>query len=587
MDDSKRFDAPRRLLPLLRPFRWHIAFAVGISLGAMAAQVAEPMVIKRFVDDAVRGRRPGLVVPYALASLALGFVQSLCWLLRRNSLGQTALGVEYSLRNRLYAHLQRLEVSFHDGWQSGQLVSRAISDISAVRRFLGFGLPWLGLYGFLFAFVIAMLVHLDAMLAFVTIAATAPVAFVSHRFAKLYRAISLRSQDQQADLTTIIEESATGVRVIKAFGRMSERSAAFARRATVLRDTNLLGFAARATFWSFDNLLLSSSVVVILLLGSLRVAHGRLTLGGLVAFISYQAMVVWPIRDVGWIVANAQEAFAGAQRVFEILDTPPAVDDTPGAGALQSVRGHVRLEHVRFVYPGTRAEVLRGLDLEITPGETLALVGMTGCGKTTVAALISRFYDPTAGRVLLDGRNLREVTVASVRSHIGVAFEEPILFSASVRENLLMGRPHATDDDIWDALETASAAGFVRELPWGLDTRVGEQGYSLSGGQRQRLALARAVVASPAVLVLDDPLSSVDVHTEADIEDALRRVLAGRTALLVAHRPSTVLLADRVALLHDGRIIATGKHHDLLETVPAYRDVLAAQAATEHEEATA
>jgi len=289
-------------------------------------------------------------------------------------------------------------------------------------------------------------------------------------------------------------------------------------------------------------------------------------------------MLGGPVDALGWILATGQEAMTAADRVFEILDTQPSVVDRPGAVEMRQARGHLRFEGVAFTYPDSAQPVLHQIDLDIAPGETVALVGLTGSGKTTLTALVPRLYDVTAGRITLDGRDIRDVTLNSLRRLVSTAFEEPTLFSASARENVTLGRPDAGDEEVAEALRVAQAE-FVYALPWGLDTRIGEQGLSLSGGQRQRLALARAVIGRPRVLVLDDPLSALDVHTEALVEEALARVLAGTTALLVVHRPSTVALADRVALLQDGRITATGSHAELLATVPEYRTVLSAAAA--------
>ncbi|HET8658287.1 MAG TPA: ABC transporter ATP-binding protein, partial [Micromonosporaceae bacterium] len=307
-----------------------------------------------------------------------------------------------------------------------------------------------------------------------------------------------------------------------------------------------------------------------------------LTLGGLVAFVSLQLMLIWPIDSLGWIIANGQEAMTAADRIYEVFDTEPSIADRPGAVrvAPREVIGQVRFEGVAFTYPDTAAPVLRHIDLDVRPGETVAIVGVTGSGKTTLVSLVPRLYDVTAGRITIDGRDVRDIQLDSLRQVVGVAFEEPTLFSMSVRENLTLGRADASDEEIAEALAVAQAE-FVYDLPWGLDTRVGEQGLSLSGGQRQRLALARAVLGRPKVLVLDDPLSSLDVHTEALVEEALSRVLHGTTALLVVHRPSTVALADRVALLQDGEIVAVGTHSELLATVPAYRAALSQEAEAE------
>jgi ATP-binding cassette subfamily B protein len=543
----------------------------------LTAQVAQPEVVKRFIDEVLEGKMTGRLVPYALTSLGLGVVWTSLAFTRRHISGWIALGLEFDLRNRLYAHLQSLAVDFHDGWQSGDLVSRAVSDISRIRRYVGFGLIFLFQMGMQIALVLLQLFRIDAGLAFIAVAFSSPVILVSYRFSRLYHQISRQSQDQQGDLTTIVEESATGVRVIKAFGRMPERSAHYKGQAEKLYRTNMRGVDARKRLWSRDVFLFGMSSVAILLWGGIRASAGGLSIGTLAEFVLYQQMLTWPIREMGWIIAMGQEASAAAERVFELLDTTPDIADAPDATPLESSRGEIAFEDVWFSYPESEAWILRGVDLHVEPGETLAIVGMTGSGKTTVAALMSRFYDPTSGRVTLDGRDLRSITVRSLRAHATVAFEDPILFSVSIRENILMGKPDGTDHEVWEALAAAQADEFVRELPWGLDTRVGEQGYSLSGGQRQRVALARAVIGQPQILILDNPLSSVDVHTEAAIELALREKLVGSTALLIAHRPSTLLLADRVAFLHEGRVHATGTHHDLLSSEPLYRRVLTAE----------
>ena len=358
---------------------------------------------------------------------------------------------------------------------------------------------------------------------------------------------------------------------------MPERSALFSRASQKLFDTNARGVNARSHLWSLDVLLLGLSFVAILLFGSRFVISGSMDVAQLTQFVLYQQMLVWPVREMGWIIAMGQEASAAAERVFELLDTPADIADAPGATPLETSGGRIEFRDVWFRYPESDDLILRGLDLVIEPGETVALAGMTGCGKSTIASLVSRFYEPTEGRVLIDGRDARSITLRSLREQAGVAFEDPILFSVSVRENVLMGKPDADDEEVWAALRAAMADDFVRELPWGLDTRVGEQGHSLSGGQRQRVALARTVIGRPRILVLDNPLSSVDVHTEAAIEDNLRELLIHSTVILIAHRPSTLLLADRVALLDDGRVIADGRHHDLLHSEPLYRKVLAAE----------
>ena len=566
----------RRFLPDTKPYRWQFVAAALISLGIVLAQVAEPEVVKRFIDEVLSGKHPERLLPYAFTTVALGLTWPCLAFCRRHVSAWIAFGLEFKLRNDLYAHMQRLSVDFHDGWQSGELVTRAVTDIARIRRYVGFGLIFMFQMGMQFLLVLVLLFWIDARLALVAVVFTSPVIVVSYRFSRLYHQISRQAQDQTGDLTTIVEESATGVRIIKAFGRMPERSAQFRAQAQRIFDTNMRGVAARKRLWTLDVFLLGMSIIGIVLVGGVQVVHGALSIGALTQFVLYQQMVVWPVRELGWIIAQGQEASAAAERVLELFDTRPDVEDSPGAQVLESADGRIRFEEVSFSYPESDAMILDGLDLEINAGETLALVGVTGSGKTTIGALVSRFYDPTRGRVTLDGHDLRDLTVRSVRAHATVAFEDPILFSVSIRENVLMGKPDASDDEVWDALRAARADDFVRELPWVLDTRVGEQGYSLSGGQRQRVALARAIIGRPRILILDNPLSSVDVHTEAAIEAALRERLPGSTCLLIAHRPSTLLLADRIAVLRDGKLHAMGTHHELINADTYYRTVLAA-----------
>jgi ATP-binding cassette subfamily B protein len=365
--------------------------------------------------------------------------------------------------------------------------------------------------------------------------------------------------------------------VIKAFGRRRLVLAQFERGAEQLYDSAMASVRLRARFWSLLDLIPNLTLAAVLLFGALAVGRGLLTLGGLVAFMSLMLYLVWPIEALGWILATGQEAATAADRLYEVFDTVPSIVDRPGARPAGDVVGRLAFEGVSFTYPGSAEPVLRDVWLDIAPGETVALVGVTGSGKTTLASLVPRLYDVTGGRITLDGVDIRDLTLDSLRSVVATAFEEPILFSASVRENLLLGTPGATDEDIDAALALAQAE-FVRDLPFGLDTRVGEQGLSLSGGQRQRLALARAVIGRPRVLVLDDPLSALDVHTEALVEEALGRVLRGTTGLVVVHRPSTLALADRVALLEDGTITAVGTHGELMASHPSYRAILSQEA---------
>ncbi|MHB8572597.1 MAG: ABC transporter ATP-binding protein [Candidatus Dormibacteria bacterium] len=585
--------APARLLALRRTMaryapphlRLMVITGVAAFIG-LTGQVAVPAIMKSVVDLAdllARGRLPQShvwdLLPPGLELVGLGLLIAAANLVRRRLANELSMRMETDLRNDFYRHLQRLTVAFHDNWQSGQLLSRAIYDINTIRRFVGFGLVIIGISVYTFIAVFFQLVRLDPMLAMVSFLVLSPVGYLTLRFERQYRLLARAVQDQQGDLGTIIEEAATGIRIIKAFGRGDTMLSRFSDQAAVLRGTSLRAVRSRAHYWSWLALLPNAAVVAILLFGGVAVTQGHLSIGGLVAFLAYLTMLVFPLELLGWILAMGEEAVTAAERVFEVLDTEPVVVERAGALDLVECSGAVSFDDVWFRYDQERDWVLRGFSLEIRPGETMALVGLTGSGKTTAAMLVARMYDAVEGAVRLDGHDLRDLTLSSLRSHLGFAFEDPVLFSASARENLILGRPRATDAEIEEALHTAHV-DFVDALPFGLDTRVGEQGYTLSGGQRQRLALARAVLGRPQVLVLDDPLSAVDVHTEAQIETALATILRGVTALLVVHRPSTLALADRVALVDGGRVVAVGTHHQLMEQEPLYRDILSMEAET-------
>ena len=565
--------ALRRYLPYLRPYIG-LVIVFGIAqLGSLAASAAIPKVIQGIIDGPITHHQLSGMPPLAGLLIAIAVAEFIFIFLRRNYSGVASLRMETDLRNDFYAHLQNLQVAFHDNWQSGQLLSRAIADIATVRRFVSFGLIWFLQTIVTFAVVFVLMLSLDWQLALVVVACMLPIAYFSNRFHDKYKAIARRLQDQQGDLTTVIEEMATGVRIIKAFGRMPLMQKRFEDQALLVKTTSLTGIEARARLWTQLNFLPNLSLVAVLLLGGINVVQGRLTIGGLVAFMSYVFMLTWPMDAIGWVLSMSEECQTASERLNEVLDSRPEIADRAGARALDACRGRIELRGVGFKYPKSDDWVLRNVNLVIEPGETVGLVGRTGSGKTSLAYLLPRLYDIAEGQVLLDGIDVRDLELRSLRSHIGVAFEDPILFSASVHENLVMGRPVVSDEELKRAIDIAQA-GFIWDLPWGLETRVGEQGYTLSGGQRQRLALARAVLGRPQVLVLDDPLSSVDVHTEALIEASLATVLEGVTALLVVHRPSTLALADRVALLDGGTIVATGTHTELMRSNDLYRALL-------------
>ncbi|MFI7032024.1 ABC transporter ATP-binding protein [Microbispora rosea] len=564
-----------RLRSYLRPYVPSLVVSWIAALLGIAAGTVIPLVSKEIIDGPVAHGDLGGLVPLGLLALGLGVAEAVLTFVRRWSQAGPVLGLETAIRDDLYRHLQRLPMSFHDGWQSGQLLSRATTDLSAIRRFLGFGMLFLIMNILQLTAVTVVLLRMYWPLGLLVAVSAVPVVILSLRFERRYIVISRQVQDQQGDLATLVEESAVGIRTVKAFGRREHVFANFAAAARDIRRTSLAKVRLASRFFTFLEVVPNVTLALILLLGAIAVGAGALTLGTLVAFTTLVLQLVWPVASLGYILAMGQEAMTSADRVVEVLDTVPAISGGPGV--IERPRGHVRFEGVGFRFPGADRPVLRDVWLEVRPGETVALVGATGSGKTTLTALVPRLLDVTSGRVTVDGHDVRDLSLTSLRSVVATAFEEPTLFSMSVRENVTLGHGHAAEEEIRQALEIAQAT-FVYDLPWGLDTRIGEQGMSLSGGQRQRLALARAVLGRPRVLVLDDTLSALDVETEALVEEALRRVLAEATGIVVAHRASTVLLADRVALLRDGTVTHIGRHGDLLSAVPEYRELLAQDA---------
>jgi ATP-binding cassette, subfamily B, bacterial len=635
-----------RLRSYLKPFRIQLIVMFAAALGAVAAAIAIPLLTKTVIDGAIAHGAKRLLIPLSLAAIGLGAAEALLNLIRRWIQAGAVAAIEKTIRDDLYAHLQRLQASFHDHWQSGQLLSRATTDLSAIRRFAGFGLIFLVTNVMTFVAVVALLIHLNWWLGLITGVVFAPVVPVCIRFEKRYRVLSRRVQDQEGDLATLIEEAATGVRVLKALGRGRQAAARHGAQAGDVYRTQVDKASLLGSFWALLDLIPNAVIGLVIVLGAIAVSRHSLTIGGLVAFITLALQLVWPVEALGYIIASGQEAATAAQRVLEIFDTEPAITDknqeqypertvvlaaqrsaapqraegvrgerlppqggsagaegvrgerlSPKIGGIPGgrppgdteperavvralepgrtrrrghrPRGHLVFDHVAFSYQGAAEPVLRDVVLDLPPGRTLVLTGATGSGKSTLLQLVPRLADATSGSVRLDGTDIRDLPLDKLRAAVGCAFEDATLFSASVRENVTFGAPDA-DEDAVEAALSAAQARFAYDLPWGLDTRIGEQGMALSGGQRQRIALARAILAGPDVLVLDDPLSALDVHTEERVTRALRAILADATALVVAHRPSTVALADTVALLSGGVIAATGSHRDLLASNPEY-----------------
>jgi ATP-binding cassette subfamily B protein len=569
------------------------------ALGAVAAEICIPLLTESVINGAIAHDDRQLLIPLALAAIGLGTAEALLNFIRRWIQADAVASMEKTIRDDMYAHLQRLQASFHDNWQSGQLLSRATTDLSSIRRFAGFGLIFLVTNVMTFVAVVALLIHLNWWLGLITGVVFAPVLPVCFRFEKRYRVLSRRVQDQQGDLATLIEEAATGIRVLKALGRGPQAAVRHGVQATEVYRTQVEKAGLLGSFWALLDLIPNAVIGIIIVLGTLAVSTGSLTLGGLVAFITLALQLVWPVEALGYIIASGQEAATAAQRVLEIFDAQPEITDKtqdldtersvvralrpaaardPGpspqaARSARRSRGHLVFDHVTFRYPGAAEPVLRDIVLDLPPGQTVVLTGATGSGKSTLLQLVPRLAEATSGSVRLNDTDIRDIPLARLRAAVGCAFEDATLFSASVRENVMFGAPDA-DEAAVEAALTAAQARFAYDLPWGLDTRIGEQGMALSGGQRQRIALARAILAGPDVLILDDPLSALDVHTEERVTRALHEILAGATALVVAHRPSTVALADTVALLSGGVIAATGSHRHLLATNSEYADLM-------------
>lgn len=573
----KQISSLWRIRHYVLPYRGQIALTTIAAMLGTLVGIAVPLLTKRMIDGPIRHHQRDQIIWLGLAALAFGAAEALLIFARRWGLVKSSLGLESDIRRDLYGHLQRLPVAFHDRWQSGQLLSRATTDLSTIRRFVGFGMIFLVVNAATFVIVSVILVVIYPLLGIIVIGLTAPLAAVSLKFERIYKKQARRVQDQQGEIATATEEAALGIRIIKSFGRRRLVFDRFDDKARDLRTYQLDKVHTLAVIWAVIEAHPQIVLAVIIFVGSIAVAHGALTLGTLVAFSSLFQLMIWPIESMGYLLANAQEAVSAADRIYEVLDTEPSIVDRPHTTPLVGATGRLVFDRVGFTYPDSDTPVLHDINLVVEPGETVAIVGAVGCGKSTLTSLVARLYDVTEGAITIDGRDIRDLPLTNLRQLVATAFEEPILFSASARENVTLGHPDASDDEVRAALELAQAE-FVDDLPWGLATRLGEQGLSVSGGQRQRLALARAVVAKPRVLVLDDPLSALDVHTEALVEEALRRVLADTTAIVVAHRPSTVLLADRVALIAGGTIAAIGTHHELLETVPAYRAILSQDA---------
>jgi ATP-binding cassette subfamily B protein len=538
--------------------------------------LAIPEFLGNLIDSIAENATFDALLLAVFAVLGMGLLESVMVLLRRWLVLTPGTHVEAGLRRTLYAKLQDIEVAFHDKWPSGQLLSRASSDLSMIRRWLSFGLVLLVANMFTIVVGFAVLYSYNWILATIFFVVMSPLWVLGFKFEKEYHATARMSQDQAGDLATSVEESVHGIRVIKSFGRGSFMTEKFANDALKLRGTELKKAKMVSKLWFYFSTIPDIALGLCLLVGVWQIVQGDLTIGALSSFILITRVLHWPIDSIGFLLSMTIDARTAVERFFEVIDTKVDIADPAEPKSISNPKGGLVFENVSFRYadaPADQKDLIDGVNLEILPGESIALIGITGSGKTSLTALATRLYEVTGGSVKLDGVDIRDLSREELRSHIAMAFEDSTLFSDTIRNNVLLGRPDSTEEDLAQALEIAQAS-FAYDLPDGLDTKIGEEGLSLSGGQRQRIALARAVAAKPSVLVLDDPLSALDVDTEAMVEDALRTVLKATTALIVAHRPSTVQLADKVALLQDGKITAFGKHSDLLASNEHYRYVI-------------
>jgi ATP-binding cassette subfamily B protein len=569
----------RLMFSTIRPQIGWLFGGIGSGIVWAGAKITVPLFAAAAIDQGIKHGDGKTTLMWVLLAVAVGVVQAFGTAMRRYCAFRISLRTEADLRHRLFARLQQLHFAFHDRAQTGQLMARAVTDIQQIE-------PVVILIPITIASVVqllgvaAILFYTNWVLAVLALGALPLLNFSAQRFTRRIQPVSLQLQEELADLSGVVEESVAGVRVVKGFGAEATQREKLRHEAESVLDRSLAAARLRAGFLPLVDFLPMLSLVVILWYGGHQVLAGNMQVGQIVAFNFYIIMLIWPMRMFGMLLAQASRASSSAGRIHEILVTEPEIKDRPGARGLPEGPGELRFEGVSFGYGGGRT-ILDDLDLVIRGGEAVALVGATGSGKSTIARLVPRFYDVDAGRVVLDGVDVRDVRVRDLRRSVGLVFEDTFLFSDSVRENIAFADPDAPMAAVERAADLAGASGFIAALPDGYDTVVGEQGFALSGGQRQRIAIARAVLAEPRVLILDDATSSVDPTKEHEIRAALREVMTGRTTLIIAHRPATVALADRVVLLDAGRVVAEGTHEELLARSPEYRRVLAHAAETE------
>ena len=571
-------DAPRhrttfkRLLGFLRPYKWSLVVSSLLAVGSQLAAIAITFLIRAAINGPLTdGTLDGLWLIVALV-LGVGLAKSAFMMGRRLIAGRQALGVEFDMRNALYAKLVRQSFGFFDRNQTGQLMSRATVDLQAVRFFLGYGLIFFFQHIVTVVIVTTVLFVVDWQLALVALWIMPVLIALAYRYSHVSHPVLREVQQKMADVATVSEENIVGVHVVKSFAQEARERDRFAHASESVFRQTVRANKQRSIYVPMMAFLPLLAQAAVLLVGGRMVVNGSLSLGAFIQFNVLVLMLVMPLRMLGMWIGQAQRATASGERIFQVIDEPEEIVDAPSAGELPPGRGLVRYEGVTFGYDPDRP-VLHGIDLQLDPGRTVALIGHTGSGKTTLASLVPRFYDATEGRVTVDGVDVRDIRLDSLRSAIGVISQDPFLFSATVRENIAFGRPDATDEDIVAAARAAQADEFIQHLPQGYDTLVGERGVTLSGGQRQRIAIARALAIDPRILVLDDATASVDATTEARIRLGLREAMKGRTTIIIAHRLSTISLADEIIVLDSGRVAARGTHEVLIDESPVYREM--------------
>jgi ABC-type multidrug transport system fused ATPase/permease subunit len=563
----------KRLLGFLGPYRRGVVWSFALSAVAMVASVAIPWFVGQGIN-AIRAHDSARLRTYVIAIAVAAIVSFGLTAARRLVAGKVSLGVEYDLRNHVYQHLQTLELGFFDRQQTGQLMSRTTVDLQGVRFFLGYGLVFMAQSALTIVLVAVAMFIVDPRLAALSLTPVPFVVLIAFRYGRRARPAAQEVQQRIAELTAEVEENISGVRVVKAFAREGRQLDRFQHRTTRVFDQAMVSTKLQAYYNPLIGFLPQLGLAVVLLVGGRSVINGSLSIGAFTAFYAYLLRLLSPMRTLGMSLGMAQRATAAGARLFQILDRTPRITSPADAPQLPDGSGAVRFEHVTVRYEGQDIPALHDVSLEVPAGRTIALVGATGSGKTTLAQLLARLYDPIDGRVLVDGVDVRDVDLRSLRSEIAIVDDSPFLFSASVRDNIAYARPDATLEEVEEAARRAQAHDFIERLPEGYDTRIGERGLTLSGGQRQRVAIARAFLADPRILVLDDATSSVDASTEQEIKTALREVMQGRTTFVIAHRLSTIALADEIVVLEDGELIAHGTHDELLDVSDLYREIV-------------